>query len=147
MSIRPSQLAGSHTVVVRQLVSAPRDVVFSLWTDAARMPEWILAGGSATLDVRVGGKYELDMHYNGKSYPHHGEYLEVVPPSKLSFTWYSESTNWLPSIVTIELNEVGARTEVVLTHEGLLDPKNANDHEEGWKEIVSWLDALITKDA
>ena len=74
-----------------------------MWVDADRMPQWILDGGSATLDVRVGGKYHLDMYYQGKSYPHSGEYLEVVPPKRLVFTWISEATNWLPSIVTIEL--------------------------------------------
>src|SRR6476661_8401729 len=102
---RPTELAGTHRVVVRRVVSAPRAEVYRLWTDAARMPDWILAGGTATLDVRVGGKYHLDMHYEGKRYPHNGEYLEVSPPERLVFTWISASTNWQPSIVTVELFE------------------------------------------
>ena len=73
------------------------------------MPEWILDGGSATLDLRVGGKYHMDMHYEGKSYPHDGEYLEIVPPERLVFTWISEATNWLPCIVTIEFIARGER--------------------------------------
>src|SRR5678815_5825073 len=95
MSNRPSTLAGTHRVIVRKLLSAPREKVFALWTDAARMPEWILDGGSATLDLRVGGKYHMDMQYEGKSYPHDGEYLEIVPPERLVFTWISEPTRLL----------------------------------------------------
>jgi uncharacterized protein YndB with AHSA1/START domain len=142
--VRPAQLAGTHRVVVRRIVSAPRDEVYALWTDEKRMPEWILAGGSARLDVRVGGTYHLDMHYEGKSYPHDGEYLEVKPPERLVFTWISEGTNWKPSIVTVELTDMGERTEVVLTHEGLPDKDNASSHEQGWTEILEWLEKLVT---
>jgi uncharacterized protein YndB with AHSA1/START domain len=141
---RPAQLAGTHSVVVRRVVSAPRSEVYRLWTDAKRMPEWILAGGTATLDVRVGGKYHLDMHYQGKSYPHDGEYLEVSPPERLVFTWISEGTNWLPSIVTIELIEHGEKTEVVLTHEGLPGGESLTSHEQGWTEILDWLERLVS---
>jgi len=146
MSTRSSQLAGSHRVVVRRLLSAPREQVYALWTNAERMPEWILDGGSATLDVRVGGKYHMDMHYQGKSYPHNGEYLEVVPPERLVFTWVSEATNWLPSIVTLEFIERGKQTELVLTHEGLPE-KTVTDHEGGWTEIGDWLERLLLKAA
>jgi uncharacterized protein YndB with AHSA1/START domain len=143
MSAKPAPLAGTHRIVVRRVVSAPRAEVYALWTDAKRMPEWILDGGSATLDVRVGGKYHLDMRYQGKSYPHDGEYLEVSPPERLVFTWISEGTNWKPSIVTIELVDLGERTEVVLTHEGLPDQDSTISHEQGWKEILDWLDRLV----
>ena len=144
-AIRPAELAGAKRVVVRRVVSAPRTEVFQLWIDAERMPQWILDGGTATLDVRVGGKYHLDMHYQGKSYPHDGEYLEISPPERLVFTWISEGTNWKPSIVTIELIERGEKTEVVLTHEGLPnDPDSAKSHEQGWIEILEWLERLVS---
>ena len=149
-STRPTatELSGSHTVVVRRVVPASRQEVFALWTDARRMPEWILDGGSATLDVRVGGAFHLDMHYQGKSYPHDGEYLEIVPNQRLVFTWISASTNWKPSIVTVELRGRGRETEIVLTHEGLPDAKSASDHEGGWTEILAWLnDRMITPGA
>jgi uncharacterized protein YndB with AHSA1/START domain len=143
MSKRPTKLAGDQTIVVRRTVPASIDEVYALWTDAGRMPEWILDGGSATLDVRVGGKYHLDMHYEGKSYEHHGEYLELRPPEKLVFTWISQSTNWEPSIVTVELFARGVETEVVLTHEGLPNEKSAEDHKGGWTEILDWLVRLV----
>ena len=134
-----SELAGSARVVVSRVVSAKRELVYELWTDASRMPKWILDGGSATLDLRVGGKYHMDMHYKGNSYEHTGEYLELVPPERLVFTWISAATNGKPSIVTIELRDLGAKTEIVLTHEGLPDASLA-DHEGGWNEVLGWLE-------
>jgi len=138
----PAKLAGDAKVVVRRVVPAKRQLVWELWTDAERMPKWILDGGSATLDLRVGGKYSLDMHYQGKSYPHNGEYLEITPPERLVFTWLSASTNWEPSIVTVELKDLGGKTEIVLTHEGL-PTQSAADHRGGWEEIIGWLEAKM----
>jgi uncharacterized protein YndB with AHSA1/START domain len=137
---RPAKLAGDAKIVVKRVLPAKREVIFALWTDPTQMPRWILDGGSATLDVRVGGKYHLDMHYQGKSYPHEGEYLEIVPPERLVFTWLSQSTNWQPTIVTLELRAVGDKTEAILTHEGLPDAKSAADHRGGWEEILAWLE-------
>lgn len=141
---RPSELAGTHSVVVRRLLPASQQEIWHLWTDAKRMPEWILDGGSATVDLRVGGKFHMDMHYQGKGYAHDGEYLEIDPPRRLVFTWLSDSTNWKPTIVTVELAARGGQTECVITHEGLPDAKNAADHEGGWTEILGWLDRLVT---
>ena len=81
--------------------------------------------------------------YQGKSYPHHGEYLEIVPPERLVFTWISESTHWEPTIVTLELRDLGDKTEAILTHEGLPDEKNAADHRGGWEEILVWLEETM----
>ena len=144
---RPTELAGTHKIVVRRVLPARREDVYALWLDAERMPEWILDGGSARVDARVGGTFHMNMHYQGKSYPHDGEYLELVPPERLVFTWISASTNWKPSIVTIELFVRGSETEVVLTHEGLPSEKSAADHEHGWAEILGWLDRQVAPKA
>ena len=136
----PSHSGGETTeVVVRRRLPAPREVVYALWLDAERMPSWILDGGTATIDPRVGGKYHLEMHDGGKHYPHHGEYLELVPPERIVFTWISEGTDWQPSVVTIELTAVGDETDLVLTHRGL-PPAQAESHFGGWTEIAGWLD-------
>ena len=142
---RPEKLAGSISVVVRRMLPARRELVYELWTDPKRMPKWILDGGTATLDVRVGGKYHMDMHYQGKSYPHEGEYLEVKPPARLVFTWASDATNWLPTIVTVEFRAVGGQTELTLTHEGLPDAENAASHKGGWEEILGWLEEKMLR--
>lgn len=67
-------------------------------------------------------------------------YLEVVPPERLVFTWIAEWTNWKPTIVTVELKDLGDRTEIILTHEGLPDEKSAADARGGWAEILVWLE-------
>jgi predicted dithiol-disulfide oxidoreductase (DUF899 family)/uncharacterized protein YndB with AHSA1/START domain len=131
------------TLVIRRLLPASRADVFAAWTDAHSLGQWMCPPGvtrtTAELDARVGGRYRIVMHGEKKDYDHHGEYLVVDPPSKLSFTWISEGTDLQSSIVTVELFDKGAdATELVLTHEQL-PPAKVAPHTQGWTEIVERL--------
>ena len=80
--------------------------------------------------------------HGDRDFDHHGEYLVVDPPAKLSFTWISEGSEYQRSIVTVELFEKGAnQTELVLTHEQL-PPAQVARHTQGWTEAVDKLAAL-----
>ena len=59
------------------------------------------------------------------------------------FTWRSEYTGMLDTIVTVELRELGPReTELLLTHE-LDTAEQAASHEEGWRQILSRLEGYV----
>jgi uncharacterized protein YndB with AHSA1/START domain len=132
--------AGPETLlVVRRLIEVPREKVFAAWLDPASLALWMRPGdvASATVkvDPRVGGKFRIAMHRDRGSVEHWGEYLAIEPPSRLSFTWISENTDLLPTVVTVELLEKGDGTELVLTHRRLPD-RMVQPHEKGWTDIV-----------
>jgi uncharacterized protein YndB with AHSA1/START domain len=136
------------TLVVRKLLPATREEVFAAWTDPESMRRWMCAGEStearATLDVRVGGTFRIDMIAGSSVYEHTGEYLEVEPPRRLVFTWVSRATNHKRTVVTVELHERGEQTELVLTHEGLPGAEAVRQHHGGWSTIVEKLAAKLS---
>ena len=137
----------SPVVVVRRILSAPRDRVFAAWLDPDSLAQWMcpgdVLGADAEVDPRVGGRFRIVMRRDRGGVEHHGEYLAIDPPSFLSFTWISINTDNRPSIVTIEFLDRGAGTELVLTHRGL-PPIKADSHRNGWATIVAKLDAVLT---
>lgn len=136
----------TDTLTIRRLLTASRDRVFAAWLDPVMLPRWMGPAGfrSATVEVdaRVGGHFRIVMH-GDRDYDHHGEYLEIDPPSKLAFTWISEGTAQLTSRVTVELYERGGQTELVLTHSGL-PVSEVRSHTEGWTEIAGRLAAALS---
>jgi len=83
--------AAPATLVMVRSFDAPVEDVYRLWTDSALVGRWWGIKGSTIprceLDVRVGGKWRIDMQApNGKIYPNAGEYLEVVPNERLVYT-------------------------------------------------------------
>jgi uncharacterized protein YndB with AHSA1/START domain len=102
---------------------------------------------TVAVDPRVGGGFRIVMQGRpqGGDHEHRGEYLVIEPPSLLSFTWISRSTDDKPTVVTIEFHERGTGTELVLTHRRL-PPKAVEGHRKGWTDILRLLDEALTRD-
>jgi uncharacterized protein YndB with AHSA1/START domain len=73
---------------------------------------------------------------------HDGEFLEVLRPTRLSFTWRSRFTGDRATVVTIELSGEGEKTRLLLRHDRL--PRDARaSHEGGWGAILDRLSAAV----
>jgi uncharacterized protein YndB with AHSA1/START domain len=136
----------THRLEVRRVIAKPAQVLFDAWITPATAAKFLGEPGTHLTQegVHVGAKYHIDMVYEGKSYPHDGEYLVIDPPRRLSFTWLSAGTGRQRTVVTIDFLPRGDSTEVVLAHEGLPSEASRRDHEGGWAEIVGWLAERIT---
>ena len=136
-------------LVVRRVIRASRDVVFAAWTDAESMRHWMcpasIVEAQAQLDPRPGGSYRIVMKGPDGDYEHTGEYLAVEPPSKLVFTWISNSTGNQPTLVTVELFDRGGNCELVLTHERFASAAAMRHHRGGWGQIADRLDRYLAQ--
>ncbi len=110
-----------------RVLDAPREDVFRAWAEPELL-EWFRnpafpARGPIEVDLRVGGTWKLMMVVDEETeYFTGGVYREIVPVERLVFTW-GASDGW-PKIdrdrldeaplVTVLLNEVGDRTELIL---------------------------------
>jgi len=120
------------------------------------LEQWLRPPGwraECSNELIVGGKYSQLMISDGsgsgckaednigytkdESFPHFGEYLEIVKPTKLVFTWNSKAVN--DSQVTVELRQLGGETagestELTLTHEFFETEQQKTQHNEGWNQ-------------
>jgi len=132
-----------NRVVIRRLLPATREEVFAAWTDPESIAHCMYPGDvtrtEAQLDVRVGGSYRILMKGKSQDYDHTGVYQAVEPPAKLVFTWTSKGTENKTTLVTVEIFERGAQSELVLTHERFPTPEAAKRHEGGWGQIAGKL--------
>ncbi len=139
-----------HTTlqIIRE-ISAPRDRVYTAWTDAALAKQWWGPDGTTTRDLvtaaHVGGKFQWVF-----STPEDGEataegvYREVIPGEKLALTWFGThdaSQGTAESLVTVEFRRIdAATTELHLTHENLPSEESRDNHTEGWNSALDKLE-------
>jgi len=137
-----AQAQTREVVRLTKLLPASPEQVFDAWTDPDSLAKWFLPGpvkiGPVELDLRVGGRYRIVI-VGETEHELWGEYLEIERPKRLVFTWYSANTGGGETLVTIEFEARGERTELTLTHEQLPNRQAAAQHESGWTNI---LDAL-----
>ena len=135
-------------VRVQRTLKATRDRVFRAWTQPEVMARWFFPGAGWTCDVtsdlRTGGSWQALMHdAAGGEHNQFGEYREIVPPSRLVFTWSCPDLGVEGSVVTVELRDVDGGTALTLTHELPADPKVRSGHEEGWHGCLGNLEKLL----
>ncbi len=129
---------GTDAIVREVRIAARPETVFPFLTDPEKMCRWM--GVAATLDPRPGGVFRCDV--TGKNVAR-GEFVEVVPTSRVVFTWGWEGGEAVPpgaSTVEIALEPDGDGTIVRLTHRGLPAGSLAA-HTEGWNH---YLQRLVT---
>jgi uncharacterized protein YndB with AHSA1/START domain len=124
-------------------IRAPRDIVFSYFTDSARWANWWGAG--STIDPRPGGKVYV-RYANGHEAL--GEVLSINPPNDLSFTWGFASGQPIgpgQSRVTISLRDEGEATRLTLTHE-LPSDQVRETHLQGWRYQLSLFSNVVANE-
>jgi uncharacterized protein YndB with AHSA1/START domain len=136
-------------VTVTRVLPATRERVFEAWTRPELMARWFFPGSGWTVtissDLRVGGRYEVSMRdAAGAEHLQFGEYREIVPVSRLVFSWSCPDLSVVDSIVTIDLVDRGEQTELRLLHELPPDPEVRRGHEEGWIGCLANLEKMFS---
>ena len=98
------------------------------------------------LDAKVGGTYKMSFtnFTSGKSHSFGGEYLELVPHTRIRYTDKFDDPN-LPGEmkVTVDLKKVSVGTEANIVQEGIPDVIPAEACRLGWQESLTLLTKLV----
>jgi uncharacterized protein YndB with AHSA1/START domain len=138
------------SLTLKKRLKAQPAQVFSAWTDPQKLIHWFgpnetIAGSvKADVDVRVGGRYRISFKTeDGEYHEVSGVYREVVPPSRLVFSWAWHSTPERESLVTLTIAKDGDGTMLTLHHEQFFDEKARDGHRHGWTGTLEKLDHYL----
>jgi uncharacterized protein YndB with AHSA1/START domain len=129
---------------------APRSRVFEACTQPEPLARWWgprdFTSPSLDLDVRVGGRYRIAMQPpEGELFHLTGEYLEIDPPSRLSYTfrWEEPDPDDRETVVTIALREAGDGTEMTVDQGPFATEGRLALHEAGWTDGLERLERAL----
>jgi uncharacterized protein YndB with AHSA1/START domain len=154
---------GTNEVRIERTFVAPKELIWQLWTEPDHFEQWYGPAGAtvvvAKMDVRVGGTRHISMEMqtpNGAMQMWFvGEHLDIEPVRRLVYTEsmsdehgnvVSPSAMGMPpdhpetTRITIELEQVGDATAMVMTHAGIpADSPGA----AGWSMAFDKLTAYV----
>jgi uncharacterized protein YndB with AHSA1/START domain len=136
------QSGSQDAVVIERSFDAPVALIWQMWTDPEHFKAWYGPDGAtipvAKMDVRVGGNrlvcMEMQSPGGAMQMWFTGEYREVVENERLVYTESMSDENGnvsspadmgmpeghpMTTEVSIELEDVGGRTKMVMTHTGI----------------------------
>nr|MBA2543448.1 SRPBCC domain-containing protein [Deltaproteobacteria bacterium] len=138
--------SADDAMVLTRLFDAPPAMVFAAWSSADMVSKWWGPKGFTTpvceLDFRPGGAYRMAMRGpDGKEYPFHGRYLEIVPNERIVFDALIEHINH-ETIIKVTFVEDGGQTRVTIWQQ--VAPGDAGSGQtEGWSGQLGKLADLL----
>lgn len=149
-----SDLDPDLDLVLTRDLNAPRDVLYSCWTEPRHLMQWFVPKPhrvtACTLDVRPGGACNTTFDVDGTVMENNGVYLEVIPNEKLVFTdtytagWKPSAEPFMTAIVTFEdLGDGRTRYTAVARHRNAEAAKSHSDmgFQDGWGTVATQLEA------
>jgi uncharacterized protein YndB with AHSA1/START domain len=143
-------------LLITRVFDAPRTLVFQAWIKPEHLAHWWGPRGyslpSCEMDARAGGAYRFRMHASdGRDVTWQGICREIVEPERLVWTCTilnpDGSVVSSETILTVTLEDLGAKTRLTL-HQAVFDSDaNAAAHRSGWTEALERMAAYLPKAA
>jgi uncharacterized protein YndB with AHSA1/START domain len=141
----------AQQLVLTRLFNAPRERVFELFANPEHVRHWWgpkdYPATHVEMDVRPGGRWRncLTSVADGRELWQHGTFREVVPPSRLVFTfvWEEEGERGLETLVTISFADEGGRTRLTFRQTPFHSVGERDGHGDGWSSTFDRLDEFL----
>jgi uncharacterized protein YndB with AHSA1/START domain len=149
-SVAGSAVTTRPGLTLKRRINAPPEKIYAAWTQPENLIRWFGPAMvkqetlRADIDARVGGRYRISFDDDrGEHHEVGGTYRELVPHSRLLFSWAWHSTPERESQVTVLLKPDGAGTLLTLRHEQLFDAAARDAHEHGWMGTLDKLQRIF----
>ncbi len=145
--------AKDYALRIERVLDAPRDIVFRAWTEQHALKKWFHFNEEweiveVQVDLRVGGAYRVGWRApDGNMWYEFGQYREIVPPERLVHTCSFDFPDFVEgeTLVTVELEDLGGHTRLILLQEGYRDPAHRDAHEQGWPGFLDQLEKHLRR--
>lgn len=138
------------TVRLHRVFATKPDKVYRAFIEADALAKWLPPNGFActvhSLEPKVGGTFRMSFRNftTGHSHAFGGEFLELVPGTRVRYTDKFEDPNLPGEIrVTVELKKVLVGTEANIVQEGIPDAIPVEACYLGWQESLRNLARLV----
>ena len=140
----------TNTVKLHRVLRAPPERVYRAFLEPEAMAKWLPPYGFTFrvhhMEAQVGGTFKMSFTNfgTGNSHSFGGEYLELVPASKISYTDKFDDAN-LPGTMktTVTLKPVACGTELHIVQEGIPTAIPVEMCYLGWQESLAQLAILV----
>jgi uncharacterized protein YndB with AHSA1/START domain len=138
------------TLELTRRLPAAAPVVFGAFTDPNELAKWWGPRGfsvpSVEFEPRVGETYRIEMRPpEGERFHLTGEFREVDPPTRLTFTfvWNPPDPDDVETLVALSFRDLGEATEVALSQGSFKTEDRCALHRDGWADSLDKLERLV----
>lgn len=147
-------------LTVSRIIRAPRDAVWSAWTDPAKFAQWWLPAPTTCrvvhMDLRPGGAFETEMSEDGADFTPHitGCFLAVDDRERIVFTtalvagWRPAAEPFITAVITFADHPEGTEYVATAMHKDGADREmhDSMGFHDGWGTVTRQLAELVERE-
>jgi uncharacterized protein YndB with AHSA1/START domain len=138
-------------LAIQRVLPAAPGTVFKAFVDPSELAKWWGPEGftipSLSFPARVGDSYRIEMQPpTGDSFALTGEFQEVDPPARLTYTfrWEDPDPDDVETLVRLSFRELGDSTAVSLVQGTFRTEARLELHRDGWTDSFDKLERLLS---
>ncbi|MEO9600780.1 SRPBCC domain-containing protein [Parasphingorhabdus sp.] len=148
-----SEVKSPSTVALTRTYNHPRNKVFNAFSSAEALAQWLSPSDAIHMSVHkfnfiIEGGYEYGFEVPGEGELRlTGQFLEIKPPDRLSFSWQWQEPDphaGIDSHVLVEFFDDPVGTRLSLTHTRLDGAGMTQRHRSGWEGSLHRLDVHLS---
>jgi uncharacterized protein YndB with AHSA1/START domain len=124
---------------VARTIAAKPEALFDVWMDPRNPGGPWFGAARILIDMKVDGLFYFTVEHEGRNWAHYGRFVRIERPGLVEYTWMSEATQGVETLVTVTFLPLGDETEVTLVHSGVPDDEMGRRHADGWKWMLDML--------
>lgn len=114
------------------------DEVYEVWLDQTSpgspwfgVPKVIL--NSPKVDSLFYSMYQFEGH----EIAHYGRFIALEKPRRIQYTWVSEATRGMESVLTVSFELMDGKTQVHVNHANVPDDEGGRRHKQAWGYVLA----------
>lgn len=142
----------AHELYIERVFDAPRELMWTLWTDADYARRWFGPEGFSCIhfegDARPGGRWKGGMRNDATGQAHwaEGEFRELTPPEHILYT-YGWADELVETLIDIRFEDIGDGRTLMRFRQGPFPTASSRDgHDQGWSSAFNKLAALAVEE-
>jgi len=101
-------------ITVTRAIPAAADNVFDVWMDPKSPGGPWFRADRLIMNPVVDGLIYFAVKHEGRTWPHYGRFVSIVRPHRVEYTWVSEGTEGVETVVAVTFEPRGSQCEVTL---------------------------------
>jgi len=127
-------------------IDASPEEVFDAWIDhTGPVSPWSGVTKAIVNPPKVDGLFYSMYQFEGQEIAHYGRFVTLEKPRRIQYTWVSEATQGLESLVTLNLEPQGDKTVVQVKHTNVPDDEDGRRHQQAWGYVLARMSSHFGK--
>jgi|ERR1041385_1350230 len=131
--------------LTRTVEAHPKEV-YAVWLDQTSPGSpWFGVPKVVLNPPKVDSLFYSMYQVEGREIAHYGRFIVLDEPRKIQYTWVSEATHGMESVLTVSFEPANGKTQVNVKHTNVPADEGGHRHKQAWGYVLARMSAHFGK--